>query len=412
VASPGQECPGLGRATTGTNACPPQSPIRLVIQQPALPRYRVPVFRELARRPGIRLTLFWGDHPTAPKERDVTPDGFRGSFVPMRQLPLGREVVLWHQPQWQYASRRDADVLLLSWDVHYASLVPALLRARANGVPTILWGHGYSKTGSRLRSWPRDKVAELATALLFYNYTTAQRFAERGWDARRVFVAPNALDPAPVWRAKRHWLADPARLEAFKWEHDLLRGPVVLFVSRLDRERRVDLLLEAVRRLAATYPSIRLVLIGKGPHGDALRRQVDSMGLAQHIRFVGAVYDEMKLAPWFLSADAFCFPNNVGLSLLHAFAYGLPVVTSNNVEAHGPEAEALVHGENGLLYEDGDAGSLAGALRTLFEDRDAAARMSRRAAETVEKKYNLMTMVDGMESAVRYCADQSARRRA
>src|SRR5688500_16604389 len=167
------------------------APVRLVVQQPALPKYRVPVFRELARRPGIDMTLFWGDHPLAPKEKGVIPDGFDGYFVPMRQLPLGREVMLWHQPQWQYATPASADVLLLSWDIHYLSLVPALLRAKASGVPTILWGHGYSKTGSRLRSWPRDKVAELATALLFYNHSAADTFIKRGWDRRRIYVAPN-----------------------------------------------------------------------------------------------------------------------------------------------------------------------------------------------------------------------------
>ena len=39
-------------------------PIRVVIQQPALPKYRVPVFRELAKRPDIDLTLYFGEKKT------------------------------------------------------------------------------------------------------------------------------------------------------------------------------------------------------------------------------------------------------------------------------------------------------------------------------------------------------------
>ena len=118
-----------------------------------------------------------------------------------------------------------------------------------------------------------------------------------------------------------------------------------------------------------------------------------------------ARYNEEALAPWFLCADAFCYPANIGLSILHAFGYGLPVVTSDRVEAQNPEIEALRHEENGLLYADGDARALAGALKMLFDDRGLRQRLSRAARATVCDRYNIARMVDGMEAAVR-CAGQ------
>src|SRR5687768_14253077 len=116
-------------------------PIRLVIQQPALPRYRIAPFALLAQRPGIDLTLLYGDAPDAPAT--VEPAGFCGVFSHIRSIWGGR--LLWHGASWRYATRRRADVLILSWNVRFLSLIPTLLRARANGVKTILWGHGYSK---------------------------------------------------------------------------------------------------------------------------------------------------------------------------------------------------------------------------------------------------------------------------
>jgi len=381
--------------------------VRLVFQQPALPKYRVPFFRELARRPGIDLCICHARRPNLP---NAPADGFGARYVPDRPVQVGGITLYWHAPQWQYAAP-PTDVLVLTWDVHFLSLVPALLRARANGVPTILWGHGYSKQDAGWRRAAREGAARLATALVFYNRTVANRFIEAGWDPQRIHVAPNSIDQAPIQRAREQWLARPQELAAFASAHQLCPGPVLLFVARLDRERRVDLLLRAVAGLAADHPHLRAVIIGTGPQMPALKSLAASLGIAGRITFTGAVYDEQNLAPWFLSSTLMCFPSNMGLSLLHAFGYGLPVVTTGNLNSHGPEIEALRPGENGLFYRDGDAADLEATLRRALADRDGLQRMSREAHRTATELYSIERMADGMEGAVRYCLMQAGRKR-
>ena len=117
----------------------------------------------------------------------------------------------------------------------------------------------------------------------------------------------------------------------------------------------------------------------------------------------GPIYDQMQLAPWFLNAEVFCYPQNIGLSLLHAFGYGLPVVTADRVEAQNPEIAALEHGKNGLTYAHGDADALAAALRQLLDQAPLRQEMSGRAEQTVREDFTIERMVDGMEAAVRYC---------
>ncbi|MCC7351647.1 MAG: glycosyltransferase family 4 protein [Phycisphaerales bacterium] len=374
------------------------NPIRVVIQQPALPKYRVPVFAELARRPRLEIQLMYAQGEELP---NVAAEGFRAQSVPMSQRMIGGRPLLWHQPQWDHATKTSCDVLVLSWNLHYASLIPALLRARANGVATILWGHGYSKTESAWRSWPRRKVTELATALLFYNHTAARQFVEMGWDPKRIFVALNALDQTPIQAARRHWLDRPEELARFRRENRLDSGPVILFVSRFDPANRLDLLLHAAEQLRARYPRLKLVLIGKGPDEAPLRALSISLGLADRAHFMGAIYDEMKLAPFFLSADLFCYPANIGLSILHAFGYGLPVVTSDRIESQNPEIEALRDGGNGLLYADGDIDALAAALQRVLDDSALRQNISAGAIQTVTEQFTLENMVDGFEAAVR-----------
>ncbi len=377
------------------------TPIRLIIQQPSLAKYRVPVFRELAKVPDIQLKLLYGARPDLP---NVEAEGFDAEPVYLWQQSLRGQYVFWHSAQWKSASLKKAEVLMLTWNPRYLSLVPTLLKAKARGVPTILWGHGYSKNESSLRRKARDSVARLATALMFYNQAAADSHKKAGFDPRSIFVARNSLDQEPIRQAKQHWQDNPDKLAAFRREENLGPGPHILFVSRLDRANRLDLLVEAVTYLVNEFPHLQVNIVGKGAEEQA-RIQVlaDERGVAHQFRFVGPIYDELDLAPWFLTAAVFCYPANIGLSILHAFGYGLPVVTSNDIGSQNPEIEALKPGINGLLYEHLDAKSLAESLRTIFLDREMAGQMSRNALRTVEEEFSLQNMVEGMAAAVRYC---------
>ena len=62
------------------------------------------------------------------------------------------------------------------------------------------------------------------------------------------------------------------------------------------------------------------------PEGASAAPGADSRAAALDlVGDLGSIYDEIELAPWFLTADAFVYPENIGLSILHAFGYGLPV---------------------------------------------------------------------------------------
>jgi len=377
-----------------------QGRIRLIIQQRSLAKYRLPVYQHLARRPGIDLTLVYARNPGVP---NVAADGFSARCEPMWHVPMPGRRVFWHSAQWRCATAQACDVLMLDGSLQHAALVPALLRARRHGVPTILWTHGYSKNDARWRRRMRLAVSRLAAAMLLYNDQTARQYLQMGFAADRVFVALNSLDQAPIRAAAASWRERSVELAQFAERHDLTGKSVILFVSRLERANGVDLLLKAVSLLRRDFANLKLVIIGTGPDEDRLRAMTASLGLERQVLMPGPIYEEMELAPWFLNADVFCYPQNIGLSLLHAFGYGLPVVTCDRVEAQNPEIAALHHGENGLQYAHGDAPALAAALRQLLEQAPLRQKMSRGAEATVRERFTVERMVDGMEAAVRYC---------
>src|SRR5262245_42779074 len=124
-------------------------------------------------------------------------------------------------------------------------------------------------------------------------------------------------------------------------------GLLCLYVGRLDREKSVEQVLDAFTLIAGDIPSARLLLVGQGSHGDALRRRAERSPARARIHFWGALPQD-ALPPYYQSADLFLFASETetqGLVLAEAHACGLPAVA---VRASGVE-EVVADGETGVL---------------------------------------------------------------
>lgn len=381
----------------GTQGIGLTRPTRVLIIQPSMGKYRVPVFRALAARPNVSLRVVHGSGLGVP---NAPADGFEALEERFGAVRMLGQPFYWQKAQLR-ALRGGIDVAILTWDVHYLSLLPALLRARRRGIRTILWGHGYSKNESPARRRLRNWFGRRADAVLLYNELGRQKAIAGGIAPERVFVAPNTIDTSEATAAREAWLSDPARLRDWRRAHGL-EGPVLLHVSRYTSGRRIEMLLDAAVKLLRRRPDLRIVLIGQGYDQPPVKDQIAQRRLGHAVITPGAIYDEQELAPYFLSARAMAFPSNIGLSLHHAFAYGLPVVTHGDRDSQAPELEALTDGENGLLYEKGELEDLTAKLEMLVLDDALGQRLGEAARHSVQMNWSLSRMVDGMVAAIEY----------
>ncbi|GJM18917.1 MAG: hypothetical protein DHS20C14_11300 [Phycisphaeraceae bacterium] len=383
--------------------------IRFVMCQPTLAYYRVAVFRELASRDGIDFKLIYAEQAGV---RNVEPEGFEAEFVPLKHLVPGTRKILWYPPHLSATDGRSADVVCLPWNPYFLSVFPALRRARRNGVGTFLWGHGYSKNERGWRTRVRRWMSTKADAVIFYNNLIRDRSVAEGWlEDERAFVALNALDQTPIQAARDAWLTDPAKLAAFQRDHGIAEGPNVIFVSRLLRDNRADVLIDAAAKLKDTNPTLKTIIVGSGEAEDELRAQAKSLGIEDRVVFTGAIWGEDAIAPWYLSSHAFVYPANIGLSILHAMGYGVPVITSDRTETQNPEIEALRDTENGRLYPHLDADALARTISEVVSDEAIRPKMAQAAHDTATQKFTVKRMADGFEAAIRHCHEQAQKRK-
>ncbi|MBL0871464.1 MAG: glycosyltransferase family 4 protein [Phycisphaerales bacterium] len=373
--------------------------IRVYMQQPTLAKYRVPVYRELARRPGIRLLVHFGQNKAIP---NVPAEGFEAVPYNPTSLPGPLREFKWNALPSSLVKSSSCDVAILNWNIRHLSLLPALLWTRFRGIPTLVWGHGYSKQEGPMKRWLRWSVSRLCQGIIVYSHNVADDLTRAGFDRHRIFVAQNTIDQSEIQAARQHWLDRPADLQAFREQHRLDQGPRLLFVSRLEHLNRTDILLQAMAILRQHFPTISATIVGDGEAAPALKALAKQLNLQDNVRFTGAIYKDLDLAPWFLSSDVFVYPSNIGLSLLHAFGFGLPVVVGNTMHLHGPEVEALRPGSNGLTFEHNNPRELARELQNLLSNPERLKAMAHNALTTARDEFTLKRMVDGVESAIRF----------
>lgn len=208
-------------------------------------------------------------------------------------------------------------------------------------------------------------------------------------DLGRIFAKADAVT-APTPRAVELLARSAGLTRAFPVScgidaeryHAAERGPVptVLFVGRMDQEKRVDELIRAFAALPAGLPA-RLELVGDGPERAAWTGLVAQLGVGDRVRFRGFVSEE-DLLEAYSGAAVFCMPGIAelqSLATLEAMASGTPVVAA--------DAMALPHlvrpGRNGWLYPPGDVTELSTRLAALLGDPALRRRMGAVSREIV-----------------------------
>jgi glycosyltransferase involved in cell wall biosynthesis len=177
-------------------------------------------------------------------------------------------------------------------------------------------------------------------------------------------------------------------LEEYPYQGPHPGGPAVT-VARLSPEKDIATLLRAVALVAPTTPGFRLEIAGAGPLRAELVRLTSELGLADRVRFLGAVDDVPALLA---TASVFVLPSQtegISLTILEAMARGLPVLATNV----GGNPEVVLNGTTGLLVPAGDPAALAQGLVRLWSNRDDAQLMGRAGRRRAETYFDVRTMI-------------------
>lgn len=170
-------------------------------------------------------------------------------------------------------------------------------------------------------------------------------------------------------------------------KYGIMKGiPTVLYVGRVDPEKKVGVVIEAF--LKAKVDSSQLVIVGDGVDRLRLERKY---GGYDNIRFVGRVVGD-DLYELYRVGDVFATASEIetqGIVLIEAAACGLPLIAVDK----GAVSEVCIDGENGYLCEPGSSSEIAVAIVKILTDDKLREKFSKRSVE-IAKEHNFETTLD------------------
>lgn len=236
------------------------------------------------------------------------------------------------------------------------------------------------------RSLRRDRKFRLLYLLLRRSaaafVATSDRMAAalvgRGVARERVVLIPNGVPVAS--RRPRSEVGDP---------------PIVGVVARLERQKRVDLLLAVLAELRRRGVTVAGLVVGDGSLRRDLIAQADELGLAGLLEFPGEQDDTV---PWLDRLDVFLMTSELepfGIAALEAMARGVPVVAMPC-----PGGLADVVGRGGIVLRDRDPRTAADVVQRLLAAGEERQRVQERGA-AVASEYSFERVLDRLEALYR-----------
>ena len=356
----------------------------VTIVQQVLPQYRVPFFaglRETLAEDDIRLRLLHGKGRGSVAAKGDERDLPWAEPLPSREvrLPFGHSLV------WQPAHRaaRDSDLVVMEHAVRHLAVWPFLSMRRAGRGPMLaFWGHGANLQATSFPANASEPVKRWASrrADWWFAYTegSAERVAAHGFPRERITVVNNTV-------------------EAVRLDDGAERAPLTcVYVGALYPLKRISFLLEAGARLAELVPGFRLVVLGSGEDRPLVERVAPA---APWLDFRGPTFDAAK-AEILATSSLTLMPGLVGLAIVDAFAYGCPMVTTDQ-PFHSPEMEYLRDDENGvMLPRQTTPGEYAEAVARLLQDPQRLTRLRDGCARSAQE-LSMTSMVQRFARGVR-----------
>lgn len=297
---------------------------------------------------------------------------------------------------WQFLPWRE---ILGSYDVVFVMGNPRVLSDVVFGIllklfrrKVVLWTMAHSFGANAITENVRLFWSRIFDFIFVYTDAEVDFLRRKGFKRHCLVGMNNGLDQKQIDEVSLLW--SESRLQQWRATHNLENRILLLSCARLDKKNKFEYVVQALATIAASVPNILWCVIGSGTERTELESMANRAGLAKHVRFIGELYVEEELAPWFLSSEIFVHPAAIGLSILHAFGYGLPVVTHGNSAHHNPEYAAFEPEFTGRNFGENDVQDLAKIVIGLLEDAGARLKMKKHVLRIAREKYNVDIMVE------------------
>ncbi|WP_024607983.1 glycosyltransferase [Pseudoalteromonas sp. TAB23] len=338
--------------------------MKMCFFQPAVPKYRVPFFEEVCNN-------FSGDVLIYSSEIDF----LNVKSVEYEKVKIVGTFLKFGPFYWQkklgvpYLVKDD--IAVINGNCRILNYMFLFFYYKFKGVKVIWWGQGWTAGKRGILAKIRRRLMLLSDGIALYTDKEAIEL-----HLPSVVGLNNGLKNIdyPLVRTI---------------EDQPLKG---LFIGRITEKSNFSILLTSLKYITIDF---ELHVIGTCSELDDLKLEATKINSNIKVIWYGEVFNEKDICEIAINCHFFVYPGAVGLSLIHAFNYGLPALIHDKECLHMPEFAAFEIDKNGILFRCGNPKSLAEKINDL--DFKKVTSMSEYARLTVLNSFNTSDM------ALRFC---------
>lgn len=320
----------------------------LLIVQPYVPAYRVPLFagmREALADEGIDMRIAAGrPHGAAELRGDNHTESVADYALTERHFRIGDRGMIIRSVGPALAAPRP-DLIVVEQAIKNLETYRFLARAAIRrDVRVAMWGQGrsYSVGQSYIEAAAKQWLTRRSDWFFAYTARGAEHVVENGFDHRRITILNNTIDADALRRNLES--VSPEETECFRRRLGLAEGRTAVFVGGVDAGKGIDFLLDSAGEVSRLLPGFTLLVVGAGRQEQSVRR-IETRG--GPVRFLGRL-DGREKAIALAAADVLMVPQWVGLVAVDSLVAGRPIVTTVH-PSHSPEFEYLRPNQNAVV---------------------------------------------------------------
>lgn len=362
---------------------------RVLLIQPYVPQYRVPLFRLMKRslkEQNIELRIAAAQPHGEQLLRDDAASEIELDYkLDSKTVTAGK-----FELNIRYVSSvlRDFQPEFIIAEQAIKNIENFYLLIRKNLKPSYqfaFWGHGrsFSNQQHQFLAEVKSKLTNQVDWFFAYTDKGGKAVSNNGFPLERITVLNNSNDVESLREELNSISGD--ELTAFRESNSLTQGMTACFIGGVDERKGIRFLIDSSKLIKASNPDFTLVIAG---NGSLVSEVIEFESSGAPVKYIGRV-DGKEKALLLKSSDVMLIPRWIGLVALDSLASGCPIFTTEST-THSPEFDYLVPGRNCEISSD-TLDAYVGLVSSALNNQGSLVDLSRNAI-TDSYQYSISAM--------------------